>query len=103
MAAAKAAAARVADCFFIAPSSFSSFFFDDADMTTVAARRAGRRVRALACTGARRATGRAEAVILAAEGARSVCMRSGKEGAREERKDTRAWKSNYPLIGREKL
>ena len=95
--AAKAAAASVAD-FFIVPSS-PSFF--DAE-TTVACRRAGRRGRALACTGARRATGRVEAVILAAAGARSVCMRSGKRRAREgeerteeEEEDTRARRRNY--------
>ena len=80
VAAAKAAAAIVADFCFIAPSSFF-----DAETTTV--RRTGRRGRALACTGARRATGRVEAVILAADGARRVCMRK-RERRGERRGET---------------
>ena len=80
VAAAKAAAAIVADFCFISPSSFF-----DAETTTV--RRTGRRGRALACTGARRATGRVEAVILADDGARRVCMRK-RERRGERRGET---------------
>lgn len=78
VAAAKAAAASVADFCFVAPSSFF-------DAETITVRRTGRRGRALACTGARRATECVEAVILAAEGARSVCMRKRKKEGRKKK------------------
>lgn len=83
VAAAKAAAARV---FNPALSSSPLSFFHAA---TVTVGRAGRRGRALPRAGARRATGRIEAVILAAVGARRACMRVGKRRGRERGGRTR--------------